>query len=45
MWSRVKGDNASSLTYIIIALAVLAIVAALVFSGKSKKRRRKSHRR
>ena len=45
MWSRVKGDNASSLTYIIIALAVLAIIAALIFGSKSKKRRRKSHRR
>ena len=45
MWSRVKGDNASSLTYVIIILAVLAILAAILFSNKSKKRRRKSHRR
>ena len=45
MWSRVKGDNASSLTYVIICLAVLAIIAAVLFSNKSKKRRRKSHRR
>ena len=45
MWSRVKGDNASSLTYIIIALAVLAIIAAIIFGKKSQKRRRKAHRR
>ena len=45
MWSRVKGDNASSMTYVIIALAVLAIIAAVLFSNKSKKRRRKAHRR
>ena len=45
MWSRVKGDNASSLTYVIIILAVLAILAAVLFSNKSKKRRRKAHRR
>jgi len=45
MWSRVKGDNASSMTYIIIVLALLAIIAAVLFSNKSKKRRRKSHRK
>ena len=45
MWSRIKGDNASSLTYVIIALAVLAIIAAILFSNKSKKRRRKKTRR
>ena len=46
MWSRVKGDNASSLTYVIIVLALLAIVAAILFSNRSRKRRRrKSHRK
>ena len=45
MWSRVKGDNASSLTYIILALAAVAIVAALVLNGRSKKRRHKKSRR
>ena len=45
MWSRVKGDNASGLTYIIIGLAVLAIIAAVIFGKKSQKRRRKAHRR
>jgi spermidine/putrescine transport system substrate-binding protein len=45
MWSRVKGDNASSMTYIIIVLALLAIIAAVLFSNKSKKRRRRSHKK
>ena len=45
MWSRVKGDNASSMTYVIIGLAVLAIIAAVLFSNKSKKRRRKARRK
>ena len=45
MWSRVKGDNASSLTYVIIALALVAIIAALVISKRNKKRRHKSHRK
>ena len=45
MWSRVKGDNASSMTYVIIVVALLAIIAAVVFSNKSKKRRRKAHKK
>ena len=38
MWSRVKGDNASGLTYIIIGLAVVAIIAALLLGSKGRKR-------
>ena len=45
MWSRVKGDNASSMTYIIIGLALVAIILAVIFNNRSKKRRRKSHRK
>ncbi len=45
MWSRVKGDNASSLTYVVIVLALAAIAAAVIFGNKSKKRRRKSHKK
>ncbi len=45
MWSRVKGDNASSMTYVIIALAVAAIIVAVIFNNQSKKRRRKSTRK
>ncbi len=45
MWSRVKGDNASALTYVIIALTLLAIILAMIFSRRKKSRRRKSSRR
>ena len=45
MWSRVKGDNASSLTYVIIALALVAIIVAVIVSRRNKKRRRRSHRK
>ena len=41
MWSRVKGDNASGLTYAILGIAVVAIIAALVFTNKNRKRRRR----
>lgn len=41
MWSRVKGDNASGLTYVILGIAVVAIIAALVFTNKNRKRRRR----
>ena len=41
MWSRVKGDNASGLTYVILGIAVLAIIAALVLTNKNRKRRRR----
>ncbi|MBQ6074442.1 MAG: ABC transporter substrate-binding protein [Bacteroidales bacterium] len=45
MWSRVKGDNASSLTYVIIVLALLAILAGVIISKRSKKRRHKARRK
>ena len=45
MWSRVKGDNASSLTYIIIGLAMVAVIAAAFLSNRSKKRRHGKTRR
>ena len=45
MWSRVKGDNASSMTYVVIVLALAAIAAAVIFGNKSKKHRRKSHKK
>ncbi len=44
MWSRVKGDNASSMTYIVIAVAVLA-VAAVTFANASRKKRRHGSRK
>ena len=45
MWSRVKGDNASVLTYVVIGLAFLAIILAVVFNARNKKRRHKKSRR
>ena len=44
MWSRVKGDNASSMTYIILVVAVV-LIAAAYFATTASKRRRKHHRR
>ena len=45
MWSRVKGDNASGMTYIIIVLALLAVVVAVIFGNRGKKRRHKKSRK
>ena len=45
MWSRVKGDNASSMTYIILALALATVLAAVIVSKSSKKRRHHKSRR
>jgi len=44
MWSRVKGDNATDFTYIVIAAALIALVTFAVLSKKSKKNRRKSRK-
>ena len=41
MWSRVKGDNASWLTYVIIGVALIAVIAGIVLGGKKRKRGRK----
>ena len=43
MWSRVKGDNANSMTYIIIGIAIVALAAGYVASKKNKKHSRKTH--
>jgi spermidine/putrescine transport system substrate-binding protein len=45
MWSRVKGDNASDWTFIIIAITVIAALAALVASRRKSSHRRRSRRR
>jgi Spermidine/putrescine-binding periplasmic protein len=45
MWSRVKGDGASSLTYIIIGAVALAIGGALYARFSSKNKRGKKRRR
>jgi len=45
MWSRVKGDNASTLTYVIIAAAVIAGIAMVVVSRNAKNSRKRSSKR
>ncbi len=45
MWSRIKGDNANSMTYIIIALALLGVVGVLLASNVAKNRRKRARRR
>ena len=45
MWARVKGDNASSMTYIIIGALLVAIIAAAVVSASKKRSRHSSKRR
>ena len=45
MWSRVKGDNANSMTYIIIGALLLAIIAAAAVSAHKKRSRHSSKRR
>ncbi|MBQ2550800.1 MAG: ABC transporter substrate-binding protein [Bacteroidales bacterium] len=45
MWSRVKGDNANSMTYIIIGALLLAIIAAAAVSAHKKRARHSSKRR
>jgi len=39
MWTRVKGDNASSATYIIVAVAMAAVIVLAVLSIAKKNRR------
>ncbi|MBP5636550.1 MAG: ABC transporter substrate-binding protein [Bacteroidales bacterium] len=45
MWGRVKGDNASATTYIIIGIAVVAGIAAVVMANANKKRRKASRKK
>ena len=45
MWSRVKGDSASNMTVIVIAVTLVAVVAAVVIARGAKSRRKTSRRR
>ena len=45
MWSRVKGDNASAITYVIIGVALVAGIGAVFFANANKKRRHASRKR
>ena len=40
MWSRVKGDNANTGTYVIIGIALVALIAGYLSSKKKKNHRR-----
>ena len=42
MWSRVKGDNANTMTYIIIIVAIVALGAGYYASKRSKSHRHRS---
>ncbi|MBR4788301.1 MAG: ABC transporter substrate-binding protein [Bacteroidales bacterium] len=42
MWTRVKGDNASTFTYVLIGVVIAALLAGYLFS---KMRKKKGHRR
>ena len=44
MWSRIKGDNASSFTYVVIGIAIVAVIAGYLASKKKKSHRRRSRR-
>ena len=44
MWARVKGDNATSFTYVILIVAVLAL-ALIAWLGSRSKRNRNRRRR
>ena len=46
MWSRIKGDNATSMTWIILgAVAVVAVIAVLAFRSRKSRRHRSRKRR
>ena len=44
MWARVKGDNASNWTFILIGVTAVVVCAAVVAGRRGKSRRRRSRR-
>lgn len=44
MWSRVKGDNATTFTYIVIGVTLAGLIAAEIYGKARKARRRRRHR-
>ena len=44
-WARIKGDNANSMTYIVICVVVLAILVAAIAVARKGRNRKKSHKR
>lgn len=45
MWARVKGENSSSMTFIVIGAVAVAIIAYIVINRTAKARRKKSRRK
>ncbi|MBO4427365.1 MAG: ABC transporter substrate-binding protein [Bacteroidales bacterium] len=45
MWSRVKGDNASNFTYVIIGIALAGLMLGFILSKKKKNRHGKGKRK
>ncbi|MDY6277464.1 MAG: ABC transporter substrate-binding protein [Bacteroidales bacterium] len=45
MWSRVKGDNASSMTVVVIGLCVVALIVAAIVSKRKKASRKHGKKR
>ena len=45
MWSRIKGDNANSMTFIILAATVVAIALIVIIRHRSISRRRRKYNR
>lgn len=45
MWSRVKGDNANALTYIVLGVVVVAIIGFAIVRNNRKKSKRNKRRK
>lgn len=43
MWSRVKGDNANVLTYVVIAIVIAALLALVLIRSNGKRKKKYSH--
>ena len=44
MWTRVKGDNASTFTFVLLGIAIVALLAGFFASKNCKNSRRRSKR-
>ena len=43
MWTRVKGDNASTFTYVLIGVVIVALIGGYIFSKTRKKKNHRKH--
>ena len=44
MWSRVKGDNANTTSYVIFGIVVVAVIAAVVMGAVKRQKKGKKKR-